>query len=62
MATQEIEITNLIEGPRPPEEEKPPKPTSLDYKYLDGLRGIGAFIVYIVHTEGSIDRHRMNTP
>jgi peptidoglycan/LPS O-acetylase OafA/YrhL len=28
-------------------ENKAPKP--INYKFLDGLRGIGAFIVYICH-------------
>ena len=35
--------------------DKPPEPATtgdannMDYKFLDGLRGIGAFVVYLTH-------------
>jgi peptidoglycan/LPS O-acetylase OafA/YrhL len=41
-----------MDQPTPAMEEKPEAPKALepiDYKFLDGLRGIGAFIVYICH-------------
>ena len=29
-----------------------PRPNMMDYSYLDGLRGIGAFVVYLAHFLG----------
>lgn len=43
------------EAPEPAPAAQPvaaPRPNMMDYSYLDGLRGIGAFVVYLAHFLG----------